>query len=333
METKVLHNNSIKIGNLEIGSILAAAPLAGITDTVQRQIIRKFSKNCLITTEMLSSEALVNNPRGAILESSPSESPLAFQLVGHKPDIMLKAAKIIEARADIIDINMGCPVNKVFKGNDGSALMKTPELAADIVKTLKDNINKPITVKCRLGINNENKNFIEFAQLMQTAGADAITLHARTRSQMYSGKADWGAIRDLKANIDIPVFANGDIISTESAIECLNITHADGLAIGRGMIGNPFLFKEIEHYISTGEKLEPPTLKEKIDILTEHLNQEIALRGELNGIKFFRKFYSYYIFGIKNAAICRGRLVREENYDNIISILEEILNGAEDVHI
>jgi len=333
MKTKALRNNSIKIGNLRLDSILAAAPLAGITDTVERQIIRKFSKNCLITTEMLSSEALVNNPRGAILESTPAESPLAFQLVGHKPDIMLKAAKIIEDRADIIDINMGCPVNKVFKGNDGSALMKTPELAALIVKTLKDNIEKPITIKCRLGINSENKNFIEFVQLMQHSGADAVTLHARTRSQMYNGKADWDAIKALKQNVDIPVFANGDIVDIDSAIKCLEITNADGLAIGRGMIGNPFLFREIEHFMLTGEKLPPPNLSEKMSVLTEHLNQEIALRGELNGIKFFRKFYSYYIFGIKNAAIYRGRLVREENYDNIISILNEIITGAEDVHI
>ena len=195
---KTAQKLSIQIGQKKINSILCAAPLAGITDTVFRKIIRKYSKECLLTTEMLSSEALVNNPRGAILVSSDDESPLSFQLVGHKPDIMLKAAKIIEDRADIIDINMGCPVNKVVKGTDGCALMKNPELAALIVKTLNDNISKPITVKFRLGINQESKNFIEFGQKMQEAGASAITLHGRTRVQMYSGKSDWQAIAELK---------------------------------------------------------------------------------------------------------------------------------------
>lgn len=326
---KNLPNSTVRIGNLELKSIVAAAPLAGITDTVQRRIIRRFSPNCLITTEMLSSEALVNNPRGAILESTCEEAPLAFQLVGHKPDIMLRAAKIIEDRADIIDINMGCPVNKVFKGNDGSALMKTPQLAAEIVKTLKENLSKPVTIKCRLGVNNDSKNFIDFVQTMQEAGADAVTLHGRTRSQMYSGKADWVAIGELKKNVDIPVFANGDVVDIDSAIECLNVTKADGLSIGRGMIGNPFLFREIEHFIKTGERMEPPSLKEKIELLKEHLDMEIALRGNLNGIKFFRKFYTYYIFEIKNAASYRGALVREENYDNIVNILNEILSCAE----
>ena len=329
MEAIKKNELSIKIGTKKINSILCAAPLAGITDTVFRKIIRKYSKECLLTTEMLSSEALVNNPRGAILQSSEDETPLSFQLVGHKPDIMLKAAKIIEPRADIIDINMGCPVNKVVKGTDGCALMKEPELASEIVRTLNENISKPITVKFRLGINQENKNFIEFGQKMQEAGAAAITLHGRTRVQMYSGKSDWKAIGELKKNVDIPVFANGDVVDVETAQECLEVTKADGLAIGRGMIGNPFLFAQLEHFFRTGEKMQEFSLREKMQTLKQHLDEEIALRGMENGIKFVRKFYTYYIHGIKNAAGYRYFLVREENYDNIIKVIEEISNLEE----
>ncbi len=317
---------TIKIGNLEVKSRLMAAPMAGITDTVLRKLIRHFSPNCLLTTEMLSSEALVQRPEAVISNSDKIESPLSFQLSGHKPNIMLKAAKIIEDRADIIDINMGCPVNKVVKGTDGCALMKNPQLAAELVKTLSENLTKPVTVKFRLGINQESKNFIEFGQAMQEAGAAAITLHGRTRVQMYSGQADWQAIAELKKNVDVPVFANGDIVDVKSAIECLEITNADGIAIGRGMLGNPFLFHQIEHYLQTGQLLPDMSVEQKIDLLKRHLDEEIALRGENVGLKFVRKFYSYYIRGIKSAAGIRHLLVTEDNYDKIIEILEEIKN-------
>ncbi len=323
----IKHKNAsskIKIGELELKSNVVVAPMAGITDTVLRKLVREYSPNCLLTTEMLSSEALVNKPYGTILEYSEVEHPLSFQIVGHKPDIMLKAAKIVENKADIIDINMGCPVNKVVKGTDGCALMRNPELAATLVKTLKDNISKPITVKFRLGINQESKNYIEFGQLMQSSGADAITIHGRTRVQMYSGEADWLAIAELKKNVDIPVFANGDIVDIESAIECQNITNADGLAIARGILGNPFLINQIERYFLTGEIVPELSFYEKMQLLKKHLNEEIALRGENVGIKFFRKFYSYYIKGINGASGIRNLLVTEENYDKIISVIDEI---------
>ena len=318
----------IKIGNLEINSRVSLAPMAGITDTILRMLIRDYSEDCLLTTEMLSSEALCQRLDVVILEAKKEEQPLAYQISGHKPDVMLKAAKILEPRADIIDINMGCPVNKVVKGNDGAALMKTPELAYELVKTLKDNISKPITVKFRLGYDNNNKNYIEFGQLMQKAGADAITLHGRTRAQMYHGKADWEAIGKFKQNIDIPVFANGDIIDVKAAIECREITNADGFAIARGALGNPFLIKQTDHYFKTGELLPDLTLSDKIELIKKHLHGEMALRGELYGIKFMRKFYAYYIRGIKNAAGYRGALVVEEDYDAIIKILDEILKNG-----
>lgn len=318
------HNKTIKIGKLELNSCVSLAPMAGITDFVQRQLIRKYSKNCLLTTEMISSEALLQTQRGAILHSEKNEAPLSFQLSGHKPELMAKAATILADRASIIDINMGCPVNKIVKGSDGCALMRNPSLASDIVKAVKDAVDVPVTCKFRLGWHSTEKNFVEFAQAMQNAGADAITVHGRTRVQMYAGKADWVDIAKLKGNMDIPVFANGDISSIETAIECLEISQADGIAIGRGAIGNPDLLARIEHYFSTGEKLDEPSLAEKVDILKQHLDMEIALRGEENGIKFTRKFYPFYIKGVRGSSEFRYNLVRENSYSKIIEILNRI---------
>lgn len=321
----------IRIGNKELKSNLMLAPMAGITDTVLRSMVRSMDKNCLLVTEMLSSEALVNNPKAPILASTEYESPLAFQLSGHKPHLMAKAAKIIENKADFIDVNMGCPVKKVVCGGDGSALMKTPQIAADIVKAIKDTVEKPVTVKFRLGWTHDTKNFVEFGKLMEDAGAQAITLHARTRSQMYADKADWAEIAKLVKEVSIPVYANGDITNIENALECLNLSKAAGLAIGRGALGNPYIFKQLEHYFRTGEVLPELTLSEKILVLKEHLNSEIAHRGEENGIKFFRKFYPYYIKGVRGGGAFRGKLVTEDNYQVIIDTLDEIVENEQKI--
>lgn len=318
--------NIIKIGNVEVNSNVMLAPMAGITDFVLRQLIRRYSKNCLLTTEMISSEALMQRQGGEILEYKENEYPLAFQISGHKPLMIAKAAKMLEKRATIIDINMGCPVNKVVKGGDGSALMRTPELAADIVKAVKDTVDLPVTVKFRLGYTAETKNFEEFALLMQDAGADAMTVHCRTRSQMYAGKADWKEISRLKDFIKVPVFANGDVIDVESARRCLEESNADGVAVARGVLGNPELLSQIEQYFLTGEKSEPLPFKAKIQMMREHLDDEIALRGEQNAIPFTRKFYPYYIKGIKGASQFRYALVTETDYDKIMNLLDEIEN-------
>ena len=300
------------------------APMAGITDVVLRQLVRKFSKNCLLTTEMISSEALMQKKGGAILERCDNETPLAYQISGHKPFMMAKAAKMLENRADIIDINMGCPVNKVVKGGDGSALMKTPELAADIVKAVKDAVDLPVTVKFRLGYTAETKNFREFALKMQEAGADAMTIHCRTRSQMYAGKADWGEISGIKEIIKVPVFANGDIVDAESAEKCIKESGADGVAAARGVLGNPALLADIEHFFKTGEKRAPLSFREKISLMKEHLDEEIRLRGEECAIQFTRKFYPYYIRGIKGASQFRFALVTENSYEKILKTIDEI---------
>lgn len=309
-----------------IKSKVSLAPMAGITDYVLRSMVRTYSPNSLLTTEMISSEFLAQNIQTDITKLDEKHHPISYQISGHKPHLMNKAAKYLTQFADMIDINMGCPVNKVVKGQDGAALMRNPSLAKDLVKAVKDGTDKPVSVKFRLGYTQDEMNYVEFGQQMQQAGADFITIHARTRKQFYSGSADWGKIRALKENVDVPVFANGDITSVEDAINCLDITKADGVAIGRGVLGDPTLIGRVEHYFKTGKIVPPPSLEEKLQMLKYHLDEEIKLRGENVGIKFMRKFYPYYISGVKNASKIRSVLVIEENYQKILDYLNNFVN-------
>lgn len=306
-------------------SRVSLAPMAGITDYVLRSLVRKYSPTCLLTTEMISSEFLAQARKSEIIKRDDNHSPISYQISGHKPHLMKQSAEILSPLADMVDINMGCPVKKVVGGQDGCSLMKNPELAADLVKAVKDGTDKPVSVKFRLGYTMDELNFVEYGQRMQEAGAEFITIHGRTRSQMYSGKADWNLIRKLKENVDIPVFANGDVVSVESAIECLEQSKADGVAIGRGILGDPTLIHRIEYYIITGEKLPVPPLEERIEMLKWHLDEEIKLRGEDVAIKFFRKFYPYYLSGFKNAKVLRSQLVIEDDYAKITKILNSLL--------
>lgn len=317
-----LHKNN-RVQNL-ISSKVSLAPMAGITDYVLRSMVRKYSKTALLTTEMISSEFLAQVKESDITKIDENHHPINFQISGHKPHLMRAAAEFLSDKADMIDINMGCPVNKVVKGQDGCALMRNPELAVDLVKAVKDGTDKPVSVKFRLGYTFDELNYVEYGQKMQEAGAEFITIHGRTRSQFYADKADWKRIKLLKENVDIPVFANGDIISVETAIQCMEESGADGVAVGRASMGDPTLISRIEHYFKTGEILPPPSLSDKIKMMKEHLNGEIELRGENIGIKFFRKFYPFYISGIKNAAKIRSVLIVEENYNKIIEILDEL---------
>lgn len=331
IQNKGLHNckhqsNSVTIENLQINSKVISAPLAGITDYVLRCLIREYSKDCLITTEMISSEGLAQREICPIAYSDGNESPISFQISGHKPELMAKTASKLSQKADIIDINMGCPVNKIMKSTDGCALMKSPQTAYEIVRAVKDVTDLPVTCKFRLGIKQEEINFVEFAVKMQKAGVSAVCIHARTRVQMYSGSADWKRVSSLKGEIDIPYFINGDINSVETAEQALEESKADGVAIGRAIIGNPRLPFEIDTYFKTGKKITPLTLSEKLDILKKHLDKEIEFRGQNVGMKFFRKFYPYYIRGVQEACEFRRRLVTEENYEEVLKTLDEIRN-------
>jgi tRNA-dihydrouridine synthase B len=307
-----------------ISSRVSLAPMAGITDYVLRSLVREKSENCLLTTEMISSEALTQVKDTDMVVKNPDHTPISYQLSGHKPQMLADCAVYLQKYADMIDINMGCPVNKVVKGTDGAALMRNVNLAEEIVKTVSSKISIPLSVKFRLGYTADEMNFVEFGQRMQNAGADFITIHGRTRSQMYGGKADWKKIAELKRNVDIPVFANGDVVSIETAEQCLEESNADGVAVGRGVLGDTSLISRIETYLSKGIYLPKPTLEEKIEGMKQHLLKEVEFRGEDVGLKYVRKFYPYYVNGFSGASKYRGELVLLNDLKSILALLNQI---------
>lgn len=301
------------------------APLAGISDIVYRKLIREYGGyKTLLTTEMISSVALCQAPNSNIAKFDPYEYPLSFQIVGHRPDMMAQAAKMLEDKASCIDINCGCPVQKIVKGNDGSSLMRDIPLTREIVKAIRAAIKIPLSVKFRLGWSNDEKNYIEFAKMLEGEGVDFITMHARTRSQMYSGCADWHAIGELKQAVKIPVFANGDIKTIDDIKKCLEMTNADGVSIGRGFIGD-FSYPYRAEKFFEGQIIQEPDLFEKIKMLKKHIEGEIEYRGEINAIKYMRKFYPFYISSVKNASKLRSKLVLLNTKEEVYKVLDDVL--------
>lgn len=317
MENKIVDINNIKV---------IQAPLAGVSDAVFRGLIRKYNSKCLMTTEMISSEMLCNNPNPSIIKFEEFEYPLAFQLVGHKIDKMTRAAKILAPYASMIDINCGCPVKKVIVSGDGSAMMKTPELTCDIVKSILDATGLPVSAKFRLGWSANTENYVDFGLKLEEAGVSFVTLHARTRAQLYSGSADWGKIKNLVQALKIPVYANGDIKTIADAKECLKVSGAKGVSIGRGIMGDFTLPYRVEKYIEDGTIIPEPDLELRIKMLKEHLRLEVERLGEINGVKFMRKFYNYYISSVRNASKYRQALVLIEKEQEVNKVLDEILS-------
>jgi len=307
---KQKNNKELVISNIKLASLATLAPMAGYTDTVYRGLIRLFDKDSLMTSEMVSSEALRMNSDKTIIDHNNTEYPLAFQISGHKPELMAEAAKTLENISTIIDINMGCPAPKIVSNNDGAKLMTDMLLASQIISSVKNAVNIPVTVKFRLGWDKNSKNCIEFAEMAEESGADAICIHGRTRSQMYSGESDWEAIGKAKESVRIPVITNGDITTPEKAKSCLDLTKCDGVAVGRGILADPSLTYRINEYLKTG--IIPPELdiKKRLEIMLLHCKSEAEYRGEIYGVKFFRKFIGWYIKGINDAAKHRYNLVR-----------------------
>lgn len=316
--------SKLKIGSVELDSPVFLAPMAGITDMVFRQMIRLFSKKCLLVSEMVSSEALKMNKENHIIDHCKTEYPLAFQLCGHKPYLMAEGAKKLESISTLIDINMGCPAPKIVKNGDGSALMQDLKLVSQIISAVKNAVNIPVTVKTRVGWDCNSKNYVEFAKMAEESGADAIIIHGRTRSQQYSGLANWQHIAEAKENVNIPVVGNGDITSPEIALNNLKTYNLDGVSIGRGTLGDPGLIYRIEHALETGEILPEPTIQERLDLAMLHLKKEIEYRGEEHGIRFMRKFFAWYIRGIRGASQFRYQAVRLEKFDEIQKMFDEI---------
>lgn len=330
---KTVNTDVLTIGNLKLNSNIVAAPMAGITDTVLRQMIRMFSKDCLLMTEMLSSEALRFCKEQKILQYDKIENPLSFQIAGHKPDLMAEGAKKLEPFAQIIDINMGCPAPKIVKNGDGAKLMTELKLASEIIKSVRKAVSLPITVKFRLGWDFNSKNYIEFAKMVEDCGADAIIVHGRTKSQMYSGKASWEDIGEVKQIVKIPVIGNGDVDSPQKAKECLEISGCDGVAVGRALMGDPGIIGRIEDFVHRGILKPEPDIKEKLEIALIHTKMEIEhMRNELNGIKFMRKFFACYVSDIRGASTYRADLVRCTTLFDVEAIFSSIINEAEQNH-
>ena len=283
--------NKLQIGNVTLENNLVLAPMAGVTDLPFR-LLCKEQGAALCCMEMVSAKGIYYNNKNteSLLTVDERERPVSLQLFGSDPDIMAAmAAKIEHRNFDILDINMGCPVPKVVNNGDGSALMKNPRLAGEIIEKMVKAVNKPVTVKIRKGFDEEHINAVEMAHIAQESGAAAVAVHGRTREQYYSGKADWSIIADVKAAVSIPVIGNGDILDAKDVIAMKEQTNCDGFMIGRGAQGNPWIFHQILHYFETGELIGKPPLEEMITTMLRHARLQIEFKGDYLGIREMRK--------------------------------------------
>ena len=313
----------LKIGNIELNNNILLAPMAGITDKAFRTMCEKYSNPGLVYTEMVSSKAIYyGDEKTKLLVNTKNEKPIAIQIFGSEPEIMAKAASQLQDKADIIDINMGCPAPKVVKNGDGSKLLLDLELIARIVEEVTKAVNIPVTVKMRKGWNNSNIVAVEAAKIIEKAGAAAITIHGRTREEYYSGKVDLDIIKQVKEEVKIPVIGNGDIKNMHDAQKMLDYTKVDGIMIGRATLGNPWIIGQIKNGLKN-EEIKLPTLDEKLEAIKEHIDLETLEKGDYIGIREMRKHISWYIKNLKDSSQIREKINRLETKQEIIDCLNE----------
>ena len=317
---------SWKIGNVRIENPFVLAPMAGVTDMPFRTLCKEQGAG-LICMEMISAKAISfhNKNTIALMKIDPCEHPVSMQLFGSEPELMAEVAKSIEDKDfDILDINMGCPVPKVVNNGEGSALLKNPELIVQIIKSVSSAIQKPVTVKVRIGFENAPVDIVEIARRAEDAGTAAIAVHGRTRQQYYSGTADWDIIRQVKEAVSIPVIGNGDVDSPLKAEALLKQTGCDGVMIGRAVRGNPWIFREMNHYFQTGELLPRPSSEEIREMILRHAIAQIALKGEFTGIREMRKHVAWYTAGMRHSAGLRRASNTIESYEALQELLMKL---------